>query len=202
MSNDFNSSTMMDAFGAQNGDPLSWERLEERLRPWMQQQLASRRIAFGYTADDVVNATFGDVYRDIATFEVKEGSSFRKWVLTIMLNRVADLQRLENAKKRKAPGLRSMDQADDSSGVGLQVPDEREHRASMIARCQEITADFKHALSELDDEKRRIIELHILNGLTFDEIAREVGRNKAVTVRTIFHRTMEKVREKLKRHDQ
>ena len=37
--------------------------------------------------------------------------------------------------------------------------------------------------------------------LTFEEIAPKVGRNKAVTVRTIYHRAIEKVRAKMKRHD-
>lgn len=196
------SSTLMDAFGAQNGDPLSWSRLEERLRPSMQQQLASRHIAFGYTADDVINATFAEVYRDIAKFEVKEGSNFRKWVNTIMLNCVADLQRLDNAKKRRAPGLQSLDAGGpDDPQPELQVPDERTHRASMIARYQEVASDFKNALATLDEEKQRIVELHVLNGLTFEEIAREVGRNKAVTVRAIYNRAMEKLRDKLQRHD-
>lgn len=197
MSDSF-SSTMMDAFGAQNGDPLSWDRLEERLRPWMQQQLASRHIGFGYTADDVISSTFAHVYRDIAHFEVKPGSSFRKWVLSIMLNRVADLERRDRAKKRRAQGEVVIGPGGD--GEGALVADQRVHRASMIARYQEVRSDFLAALATLDGEKRQIIELHVLGGLTFEEIAKRVGRNKAVTVRAIYNRAMDRLREQLQRH--
>jgi RNA polymerase sigma factor (sigma-70 family) len=191
-------STLSDAAGAQSGDPLSWERLEQRLRPWLLLRLASTRIPYGWTADDVVSATFGEMYRDIGAFEVVPGANFRGWVETIMRNQLTDLARREGAQKRRAPGLVSLHGSE--SADELPVHDAREHRASMIARYQELSSDFRRALAELGDEKRQIIELHLLNGLAFAEIAQRVGRNKAVTVKSIFHRTMATLRERLAHH--
>ena len=144
--------------------------------------------------------TFADVYRDIGSFKVEPGSSFRRWVLSIMLNRVADLHRRDMARKRRADGLVPIDAGDESGAGGVQVADEHSHRASMLARYQEVRADFLAALDQLDGEKRTIIELHVLNGLTFEEIADKVGRNKAVTVRAIYNRAMQKIRTELARH--
>ncbi|MEZ5962521.1 MAG: RNA polymerase sigma factor [Planctomycetota bacterium] len=194
------SSTLMDAFGARDGDPMSWARLEERLRPWMQQRLASERLPSGLTADDIISATFLDVYRGLVRFESRPGSTFRDWVCTIMLNRLRDVHRREQ-RRTPGSGIASLDAADSSLG-GMQVADDREWRASMLARHQEIRSDFLEALSTLDEEKRTVVALHVLESMPFESIAKRVGRNKTVTVRAIYHRAMEKVRELMRRHEE
>lgn len=195
------SSTVMDAFGARDGDPQSWVRLEERLRPWMQQQLARERIPGGYTADDVINITFADVYKSLDRFESRPGATFRDWVRTIMLNRLRDLWRREQRQLPRG-GLVSLGAPGaDSVCGGIDVADEGAYRASMLARHQEIRTDFLAALEQLDEEKRTVLRLHVLEGLPFEAIAQHVGRNKAVTVRAIYHRAIAKVREILREHD-
>ncbi len=194
------SSTMADAGGAQRGDPLSWARLDERLRPWLRGILASHRLPLAHNADDVISITFAHVYRDIWRFKVEPGSSFRTWVLSIMLNRIASLVKMENAKKRKAPGEVRIDADIDSEGGKAQVADPDAEPASMLARHAELAQDFLAAIADLDPETRAILELRVLNDMEFEAIAGVVGRDKPDTVRVIFKRAMDRVRGRMRGH--
>ncbi len=192
---------MADADGAQRGDPLSWARLDERLRPWLLGILASHRLPLDYSADDVVNLTFAHVYRDIWRFKVEPGSSFRSWVLSIMLNRIASLVKMANAQKRKAPGVVRLDGDDASDAQSPQVADPDAQPASMLARHAELAQAFVAAIADLDEETRRILELRVLNDMEFEAIAAIVGRAKPDTVRVIFKRAMAKIRTRMRAHD-
>lgn len=191
---------MADVDAAQGGDPLSWARLDERLRPWLRGILGSHRLPMGYGADDVINLTFAHVYRDFDRFRVEVGSSFRGWVLSVMLNRLASLVKMAGAQKRDAGPIGSLDRAPGSTAGTPQIRDHDAEPASMLARHAELARDFRAAIADLDPQTRAILEMRVLNDMEFEAIAASVGREKADTVRAIFNRAMQKVRHRMRGH--
>jgi RNA polymerase sigma factor (sigma-70 family) len=191
---------MADAGAAQAGDALRWAHLDERLRPWLRGILGAHRLPMGYGADDVINLTFAHVYRDFDRFRVGAGSSFRAWVLAIMLNRLASLVKMAGAQKRDAGPILPLDRAPGSTTGTPQIPDHDAEPASMLARHAELARDFRAAIADLDPQTRAILEMRVLNDMEFEAIAACVGREKADTVRAIFNRAMEKVRRRMRAH--
>jgi len=191
---------MADVGAAQGGDSLSWAHLDERLRPWLRGILGSHRLPMGYVADDVINLTFAHVYRNLDRFRVEPGSSFRGWVLSIMLNHLASLVKMAGAKKRDAGPILPLDCAPGSTSGTPQIADHDAEPASMLARHAELARDFQAAIADLDSQTRAILEMRVLNDMEFDLIAARVGREKADAVRAIFNRAIQKVRHRMRGH--
>lgn len=201
MSEDVPPNTEANADAAKRGDALSWSRLDERLRPWMHRILAAHRMPLGYTADDVINLTFAHVYRGIDRYRPGAGSSFRAWVLSILLHRLASLVKMAGARKRGGAVTLPLDTLAGSTAGTPQVADAGAEPASMLARHHELARDFAAALADLDAETRRLIELRVLNDMEFAAIAKELGRDNTDTVRAAFNRAMAKVRQRMRRHE-
>jgi len=185
---------------AREGDADGWDQLDRRLRPWLVARLGGRRLAMGWTPEDVVNATFAEAYYDLEKFEPRGPGSFRAWLWTIAKRLITDLARREDAAKRRSGPLVDLQGNSTTGGPPLDVQDDRNARASMLVRCNELSAAFRAALTELDAEKRTVVELHLLEELPFEAIAPRIGRDKAVTVRAIYSRAMAQIRTRLERH--
>ncbi len=193
-------STQAHAARAAAGDVSGWENLDERLRPWLRSILLTRQLPFGYCADDVINITFAYVYRDIHRFRVGPGTSFRRWVATIMIHRLATLAKMGKARKRAAGRIVPLDAALGSTGGTPQIEDVAAESVAMRARCDELARHFGAAIADLDPETRRILELRVLGGLEFGAIAAHLGRGKPDTLRVTFKRAMEVVRQRMRAH--
>ena len=72
----------------------------------------------------------------------------------------------------------------------LTSPSERAVRGEELRR-------LAHALAELPDDQRRVVELRYLNGLTVADVAEQIGRTRPAAVGLLF-RGLKRLRELLR----
>lgn len=171
-----------------NRGASSWARLSERVTDLLRQRFPRNAIPPGLDFDDFVSEVMLVVVRDLPGFEPRGPGSFLGWVQTLSQNRLVDLWRHHNARRRRAPGR----------------PDGRDLDA--IADPDAATVTQQLRLGELE-----AIELECVRGLPadaqtvylrrrqhdegFDTLAKELGRGSEIAVRSLFKRTRALVRE-------
>jgi RNA polymerase sigma-70 factor (ECF subfamily) len=74
--------------------------------------------------------------------------------------------------------------------------------AAMVRRCEravrgEELLRLAHALTELPDDQRRVVELHYLKGLAVADVAEQIGRTRPAAVGLLF-RGLKRLRELLR----
>lgn len=183
-------STLHEVMGAQERDPLSWQKLDARLRPWLHTALTRQNLPPGTELEDVVSEVFLTVYRDISEFEIKVGASFRGWLLTIADRNIKDFWRKYRAQKR---GSGKDVQLTDTREI--LISDHREQRQSVIARSKEAHEFLQKALRRLSPKHRMVTELRMLENLDYSEIAVRMGYAKPDTVKVLFHHARKKLQQ-------
>ena len=166
----------------------SWSRLSERVTDLLRQRFPRNAVPPALEFDDFVSEVMLVVVRDLPGFEPRAPGSFLGWVQTLAQNRLVDLWRHYNARRRRAPGR----------------PDGRDLDAIPDPDAATVTQQLR--LGELE-----AIELECVRGLPahaqtvylrrrqleegFDTLAKELGRGSEIAVRSLFKRTRALVRE-------
>ncbi len=187
------SSTIQHALGAQQGDEISWSRLERKVRPWIDAEVAGKRMPPDCDVDDVAQLVLIEMFSRLAEFEIRSRETFQSWVTLIARHKVFDLWRRARAKSRG-----------EGKAVPLQIDSEVQVQPvspgpspSSIAGRVELEARLAAALASLSEKDRQIILLRDQVGLTCAEIAREVTYEKEDTVRRRLGRARKKFQEVL-----
>lgn len=125
--------------------------------------------------DDAVQEVFLVVYRRLGQFEGR--SSLKTWIFSIVMRVASDHRR---SIRRKSPHVRNPEvavDADDIADDRSEGPHERMERREGVELLHRL-------LDELDDDKRIVLVLAELEGLTVPEIADTLREN----VNTIYAR--------------
>jgi RNA polymerase sigma-70 factor (ECF subfamily) len=110
-------------------------------------------------AHDLVQDTFERALRNLGA--LKEGTNERAWLFTILHNLFIDRCR----RKKRDPAAANVDEVELPAGE----PEPPPGWTSLGA------ADVRAAVAQLDDEFRRVYELHALDGRSYQEIAATLG---------------------------
>jgi RNA polymerase sigma-70 factor (ECF subfamily) len=145
--------------------------------------LALRLLREARDAEDIVEETFWQAWRNAARFDTARGN-VGTWLLTICRSRALDRIR---ARRRK----REDTTLDDEAQYESPQPDPA---AAMV--ISETGRIVRAALAELPDEQRQAVELAYFRGLSQSEIAEKTGQPLG-TVKTRVRLAMAKLREKL-----
>jgi RNA polymerase sigma-70 factor (ECF subfamily) len=152
--------------------------------------LAYRTLGREEEARDVVQDAFMRAYRGLKGF--KGEAKFSSWLYRITLNLCRDWVR----KERRAPlaqvpeGKDAVDLADEQAAPTESVED-------LVAR-REMSAAVQLAMAELPEEQRTAIMLKEYHGLTFQEIAEQLGCPLS-TVKTRLYQGLSVLRRRLER---
>ena len=135
-----------------------------------------------HDAEDATERTFTAALRGLAEFEDR-GSTFRAWLFRIAHNTIANAQR--SRRRRRAERLpdgfeRSAPNAD-PAGLVLQAEDGRRVR---------------RAVSELPDDRRQVVLLRFVDGLSSREIGQVMDRSEGAA-RVLLHRALRDLAEGL-----
>ncbi|MCB9646543.1 MAG: RNA polymerase sigma factor [Deltaproteobacteria bacterium] len=141
-------------------------------------RLLRRRLKNPSRVDDAFQKTFLKVHA--ARHRYRVGSPVRPWVLTIARNVAFDQLR------RKSSSEQSL-----SEEVALRLPD-----PSDAVQEREALRDLQRALDSLPRDKRDVVELHKIEGLSMAQVAERVGINEG-TARVRAHRGYKALRELL-----
>lgn len=158
-----------------DGDRAAFAELFERYGPLVG-RLVRRRVFDRDAAQDLVQQTFFQLHRARADF--RRDGKLRPWVVTIALNIV-------RRHFRKLGRVTELEL--DPEGSWL-PPTEAYDPVATERRLQ-----LHRALAQLNEDQRRTIELHWLEGIPFPEVAEIVGASlSAVKVRA--HRGYKQLR--------
>jgi RNA polymerase sigma-70 factor (ECF subfamily) len=125
--------------------------------------------------DDAVQEVFLVVHRRLGAFEGR--SALKTWIFAIVARVASDHRR---ALRRKSPHTRSADAAVDADTVADEHALDPHERAARLEGVRLL----HRMLDELDDEKRTVLVLAELEGMSAPEIAEALGEN----VNTIYAR--------------
>lgn len=144
-------------------------------------------------ADDVLQQTFSDVYRDIQSCRATSEAAFFAWLKTIADHRLADT--IKRLKRKKRGG--DVQQAHDCGGsVGELVAALSDHgfTPSQIVAKGEAKQALEIALAGLPDDHRQALQLYYYEGRNVASVAEQLEKTPGA-VRGILDRARQKLHE-------
>jgi RNA polymerase sigma-70 factor (ECF subfamily) len=138
-----------------------------------------RRLQGKVDASDVVQEAFLGAYRDLPQFRGTSESEFLGWLRKILASLLANLVRHYQGTQRRDVPLerqlaRELDQSSHALEANLQAP---QSSPSQEASRREQSGLLAEALGRLPQEWRELLILRHLEGLSFPEVARRLGRS-------------------------
>ena len=144
---------------------------------------------------DILQETFLHAIRKLKDFEPTTEASFLHWLSRIVENVIRDQIDYSRAGKRDSAAERSLDQsiALQSGHAHLRdlIPDEGTSPTQAVVR-KGIRSIVDNLLLELEESERELIIQRKLEGLTFGEMAAELGKSEDA-VRKLFNRSFQKL---------
>ena len=144
---------------------------------------------------DILQETFLHAIRKLKDFEPTTEASFLHWLSRIVENVIRDQMDYSRAGKRDTAAERSLDQsiALQSGHAHLRdlIPDEGTSPTQAVVR-KGIRSIVDNLLLELEESERELIIQRKLEGLTFGEMAAELGKSEDA-VRKLFNRSFQKL---------
>jgi RNA polymerase sigma-70 factor (ECF subfamily) len=154
---------------------------------------------------DVVQQTFFEACRDFGQFAGTTEVQWRAWLRRILAHNLATLaEKHIAARKRDVRRQISLDQGAVTSRKATGCPGIAAvsplSSPSAQTRRAEASAALANGLDQLPAAYREVLVLRNLEGLSFDEIARRMGRTLGA-VRVLWVRALDRLRQLLKEED-
>lgn len=166
-----------------SGDVRAWLAVDSRYRRRLA-LLIRGRIPKGlrsrFDTDDVVQSTIIQAYRELDSFEDDGTGSFHKWIGRILENRFYSRVRFHRSRLRDTRA-----EASDVDLQGLQDAGTSMWVKPTDAETAEAVASVIDQLSEQPEEENFLIRRRFFDGLTFRELAAEVGTSEATARRRV-----------------
>jgi len=156
------------------------------------------RLRAKLDASDVVQQTILHAHARRAQFRGATEGEWQAWLRAILANALAAMVRRYDAQARDPSRERSLEAELERSSSRLEgllaadqtSPSERAVRGEELLR-------LAHALAQLPDDQRRVVELHYLKGLAVADVAEQIGRTRPAAVGLLF-RGLKRLRELLR----
>jgi RNA polymerase sigma-70 factor (ECF subfamily) len=137
-----------------------------------------------HDAEDATERTFMAALRGLDRFEDR-GSTFRAWLFRIARNTVANAHR--SRRRRRTEPLPD----------SFERPAPNADPAGLVALADELHA-VRHAIAEMPDDRRQVIVLRFVDGLSSAEVAEVLDRSPGA-VRVLLHRALRDLAARLAR---
>jgi RNA polymerase sigma-70 factor, ECF subfamily len=186
---------------AQGGDGMTLGRLLELYRRYLTllaRLQIGQRLQSKVDASDLVQETFLDAYQNFAHFRGASEGQLLGWLRQILAAKLADqLRRYLGTQGRDVRLERDIEDGLDRSSElldhGLVAP---QSSPSQQATRREQAVLLADALGGLPDDYREVLVLRHLEGLTFPEVARRMGRSLS-SVEKLWMRGLARLRQLL-----
>lgn len=184
---------------AQQGDPEARHELFARYLPRIRVIVAmrlGRPIGVVSDIDDVVQQCMLRVLQGLSEFTPRSEASFFHWVSRLVANELADLLRRADAAKRGSRRVVQFGAYDTSLLADVMGP-ARGPSPSEAAGAIEVGGQIESAMLELAERDREAIVLRELCGMSYAEIAEELGLGKESSARAVVARAKARLAERL-----
>ncbi len=183
---------------AQSGNGQALNDLFERYLPWTRQivalRLGRRRDDCG-DVEDIVQESLLEAFQSIDRLEQRNESSFRHWLGRLAHNNVLDHLRRRSAQKRGSGRVKNLGDCGHTT-LSESVFAGPYHSPSKFAMKEELEARLEEVLLSLEERDREMIVMRRLCGLSYKDIATEMGFEKEATARSVFKRAFERFQER------
>ena len=156
---------------------------------------AERREKLKLQSMDVLQEVFLHAFRKLQDFEPAGEGAFLHWLSRILENVIRDELDYVAAQKRASAGECSLDQTigatQDHLHLGDLIPYEGTSPTQQVMK-RDIESAVDNLLLELDEPEREVIIQRKMEGLTFGEIASDLGKTEDA-VRKQFNRSFQKL---------
>jgi RNA polymerase sigma-70 factor, ECF subfamily len=157
-----------------------------------------RRLQAKLDAEDLVQDTFLKAHRHFDQFRGTTESEFVGWLRQILGSTLANLMRHHLGTKRRAVDLErelvvALDESSEALEQGLAS---KQSSPSQRASRREEAVLLADALDRLPEDYREIMVLRHLEGLTFPDVARRMGRSLE-SVKKLWARALGRLRDEL-----
>jgi RNA polymerase sigma-70 factor (ECF subfamily) len=183
---------------AQGGDPGALDDLISRYLPLVRHIVAlrmGRSLRQIAEVDDAVQEALIRILRGIGSFDHRSEGSFRNWLAKCVRSAVADQARGASRQKRGAGRIQRF--SDFDSTLTSSVLAGTQASPSDLARGTELAERIEEALLGMPEGHRELVILRVVCGMSFQEIAVELGISRTGTVRVAFKRVLAKLRERV-----
>lgn len=137
-----------------------------------------------HDAEDATERTFMAALRALPTFR-EEGATFRAWLFRIAHNTIANARR--SRTRRSAEPLHP----------NIDPPAPNADPAGLVARADELRRVLD-AVADLPDDRRQVVLLRFVDGLTSREIGQVMDRSEGAA-RVLLHRALRDLASRLGR---
>ena len=192
-------STLRLVAAAQQGDELALNAIFERYLPRVRLIVGVR---MGWTAgklgdlEDLVQESLLKALNSLENFDVESDGKFCNWMSSCVHSAIKDVARHVNAQKRDPQRERRMVDVGSESLSALIFVDEAPS-PSEILKGKELEEKLEATLLEMKPHQREVIVLRQLAGMSYREIAEELGFEREATVRVVLSRSLEDLRQRL-----
>jgi RNA polymerase sigma-70 factor, ECF subfamily len=186
---------------AKAGDNVALGSLLEGFRSYLallaRLQIA-RRLQGKADAADLVQETFLDAHRSFAGFEGTTEKELASWLRQILAANVVDLTRKFLGSRRRDVRLERelLDELDHSSRALERCLPAPGSSPSQQAARRERAVLLAETLARLPEDYREVLILHDLEGLSFPEVGRRMGRTLD-SVKNMWARALARLRRSL-----
>ena len=164
---------------ARGGDTIAFARLVEkncgRLLVLIGRR-GGRALRADCEAEDLCQQVIAKAWRLLPSYEPREPGSFYPWLAALAMNTIRDRLKYLDAKGRGE--VRSIESSAGSDASGRAPIDPNKTAGSVVA-AREQADRLTAALARLAPDVRDVVEKHVLEGLTLDEIAASAGIAKS-----------------------
>jgi RNA polymerase sigma-70 factor (ECF subfamily) len=147
------------------------------------------RLQSTQAVEDILQLTFMQAFRDIASFEQRTDAGFGDWLARIAENRLCDAIR-QHDRPKHGGDLRKVEDSsrDDSQVLSLLdwIAAEDTSPPSALVRAEALQA-LQIALAALPDDQRTAIQMQQLEGRSVEETATALGKTPGA-IRGLVHR--------------
>lgn len=180
--------TLLDQL-CQAGEPDrdAWAQFARLYTPLLYNR-AARLGLRGADADDLIQDVIVRVLNALPGFERQGTGSFRRWLSTIISNQCNDFYRRRGRDGKDRERWASVHRGEDTPFAEIE---EDEHRRYLAHRA------FELLRAEFSPETAKAFELHVLDGKSAPDAARELG----ITANAVYlarHRVLTRLREKFR----
>lgn len=156
-----------------------------RLGPGMRRWLES---------GDIVQETYQALLRDLGRLELEHGDDLVQWLARVATNRIRDQHDRMRAQKRDPEREHALEDdavSQAAPAAGLAAEDTAPPDGAMRREVREILDD---AIADLSQEYREAILLRDFCGASWEQVARELGRESVHAAQQLHQRAWIKVR--------
>jgi RNA polymerase sigma-70 factor (ECF subfamily) len=185
---------------AVGGDSIALECLlvpyQSRLLARLARKLPPTLAAF-ISAEDLLQETFLEVFRQIRSFEPKGRGAFVRWLIMVADGRLIHAIRQHTTLKRGGgrPGLDIMIEGSSAMPL-LELLQVDTHSPSRSIAGREITGALQSALAEIHPDYREAVRLRFLENLSVQEVAARLRRTEW-SIHKLCSRGLRQLREAL-----